>query len=150
MVTPMWCWCLLFLLILLILALLGIQLLPHTYISPPTIRLLIVSGLHVMQNCLLFPCAFHHRVHDILTQFVRSNGDSFVMLVSTFATDVTHLGTIGYPTTTTHIYFTTYYPPSDSQLVTCQAEFLTLPRYLSWESARIYLALKDYMVEFLT
>ena len=53
------------------------------------------------------------------------------MLVSTFATDVTHLDTIGYPTTTTHIYFTTYYPLSARQWVTCQAEFLTLPYYLS-------------------
>ena len=65
-------------------------------------------------------------MHDILTHFVSSNGDSFVMLVSTFATDVTHLGTIGYPTTTTHIYFTAYYPPSNRQWATSQAEFLTL------------------------
>ena len=85
-----------------------------------------VSGLDVMQNFLLFPSTFYQRVPRVITHFVSSNGDSFVMLVSTFVTDVTHLGTSGYPTTTTHIDFTAYYPPSDRQLVTCQAEFLTL------------------------
>ena len=64
------------------------------------------------------------------------------MLVSTFATDVTHLGTIGYPTTTTHIYFTTYYPLSARQWVTCQAEFLTVPWYLSSESTAIWSKLR--------
>ena len=74
--------------------------------------------------------------------YVSSNGDSHVMLVSTFSIDTTHLGTIGYPTTTTHIYFTTYYPPSGRQWVTCHAEFLTLSLYLSSESASRYYSLR--------
>ena len=62
-----------------------------------------LSGLHVSQNFLLFLSSFHQRVNQFITHFVSSNGDSHVMLVSTFATDVTHLGTTGYPTSTTHI-----------------------------------------------
>jgi len=123
----MWCWCLLLLLILFISVQLGIKILPHTCISPPTIQLGTVSWLHVMQNFLLFPNNFHQGVHWFLLHFVSSNGDSHVMLVSTFVTDVTNLGTIAHLTTTTHIPFTTYYPPSDRQWVICQVEFLTVP-----------------------
>ena len=64
------------------------------------------------------------------------------MPVSTFATDVTDLGTICYLTTTTHIYFTAYYPPSNRQWVTCQAELLTVPLYLSSESTSYFDALR--------
>ncbi len=39
--------------------------------------------------------------------YVSSNGDPYVMLVCIFATDLAQLGSIGYPTTTTHIYFAT-------------------------------------------
>ena len=67
--------------------------------------------------------------------YVSSNGDSFVMLVSTFATDITDPGTIEYPTTTTHIYFTTYYPPSVRQYVTYRSGFLADPRYICLGSA---------------
>ena len=59
--------------------------------------------------------------------YVSLNGDTHVMLVSTFAPDIIHLGTIGYKNTTTHMYFTTYYPARDRKLVTCHAEFLTVP-----------------------
>ena len=105
----------------------GIQLVPHTYISPPTTRLVTVSGLHVRQNFLLFHTTFNQKIHGFITHFVSSNGDSHVMEVSTFATDVSHLGIIGYPITTTHIYFTAYYTPSNRQWVTCQVEFITRP-----------------------
>ena len=70
--------------------------------------------------------------------YVRSAGDSHVMLVSTFATDITHLGTMKYPTTTTRIHFTVYYTPSDRQWVTCHAELFTVPLYLSSESGAIF------------
>ena len=76
---------------------------------------------------LTVPQYFHQRVPQFGAHFVSSNGDSHVMLVSTFVTDVTNLGTIAHLTTTTHIPFTTYYPPSDRQWVICQVEFLTVP-----------------------
>ena len=76
---------------------------------------------------LTLPSAFHQRVHTFIAHFVSSNCDSHVMLVSTFATDVIHLRTIGYPTTTTNIYFSPYYPLSARKWIACQSEFLTLP-----------------------
>ena len=76
---------------------------------------------------LTVPNAFHQGVHRFLSHFVSPIGECHVMLVSTFSIDITHLDTIGHLTTTTHIHFTTYYPPSDRQWVICQVEFLTVP-----------------------
>ena len=46
--------------------------------------------------------------------YLSSNVDPHVMLGSIFATDIAHLGTIGYPTNTSTMYFTMYDPPGEA------------------------------------
>ena len=46
--------------------------------------------------------------------YLSSNVDPRAMLGSTLATDIAHLSTIRYPTSTSAMYFTTYDPPGDA------------------------------------
>ena len=48
------------------------------------------------------------------------------MLVSTFAPDIAHLGSIWYPANTAHMFSTTYHVPYGRQYIMCQAELLTI------------------------
>ena len=46
--------------------------------------------------------------------YLSSDVDPHVMLGSIFATDIGHLATIGYPTSTSTMYCTTYDPLDDA------------------------------------